>query len=293
MKDFQKQNPILKDNFNSNKYPQNKKTPQENVKFLDKAVKKNLPELRLTKVKIRPVTNPDQNSNQNTINTKTGLKYTPLIPKIQKNNSSIKKTELMFPKIKNTQNGNFHYEQEHNMILSNYNSNTILLKNNENKSFPTKRKNIHSQRNSKTKALYGSYDVNNPHKDNNNINNINRVQDKAISNAKNNVIEKNNIENNNNLNYMVNFQKVKSKIPKHPRGNKSMPSKIITKNKKPSKLQNEKNVIDSLTIQPLIKYPKNDNFIGKNKILGLNEAKSKNNNFLLNNHNDSSTLNNF
>ena len=39
MKDFQKQNPILKDNFNSNKFPQNKKTPQENMKFLDKAVK--------------------------------------------------------------------------------------------------------------------------------------------------------------------------------------------------------------------------------------------------------------
>jgi protein phosphatase 2C family protein 2/3 len=101
------------------------------------------------------------------------------------------------------------------------------------------------------------------------------------------------MENNNTLNYMVNLQKVKSKIPKHPRGNKSMPSKVITKNKKPSKLQNEKNVIDSLTIQPLIKYPKNDNFIGKNKLLGLNDAKSKNNNLLLNNHNDSSTLNNF
>lgn len=135
----------------------------------------------------------------------------------------------MFPKIKNSPNGNFHYEQEHNMILSNYNSNNIMQKNNENKSFSTKRKNIHSQRNSKTKALYGSYDVNNPHKDNNNINNINRIQDKTISNTKSNFLEKNNMENNNNINYMVNLQKVKSKIPKHPRGNKSMPSKIITK----------------------------------------------------------------
>ena len=293
MKDFQKQNQILKDNFNSNKYPQSRKTPQENVKLLDKAIKKNLPELRLTKVKIRPVTNPDQNSNQNKINTKTGLKYSPLIPNFQKNHSSIKKSELMFPKIKNSPNGNFHYEQEHNMILSNYNSNNIMQKNNENKSFSTKRKNIHSQRNSKTKALYGSYDVNNPHKDNNNINNINRIQDKTISNTKSNFLEKNNMENNNNINYMVNLQKVKSKIPKHPRGNKSMPSKIITKNKKPSKLQNEKNIIDSLTIQPLIKYPKNDNFLGKNKLLGLNDPKSKNNNLALTNHNEPSTLNNF
>ena len=293
MKDFQKQNQILKDNFNSNKYPQSRKTPQENVKLLDKAIKKNLPELRLTKVKIRPVTNPDQNSNQNKINTKTGLKYSPLIPNLQKNHSSIKKSELMFPKIKNSPNGNFHYEQEHNMILSNYNSNNIMQKNNENKSFSTKRKNIHSQRNSKTKALYGSYDVNNPHKDNNNINNINRIQDKTISNTKSNFLEKNNMENNNNINYMVNLQKVKSKIPKHPRGNKSMPSKIITKNKKPSKLQNEKNIIDSLTIQPLIKYPKNDNFLGKNKLLGLNDPKSKNNNLQLTNHNEPSTLNNF
>ena len=293
MKDFQKQNPILKDNFNSNKFPQNKKTPQENVKFSEKAPKKNLPELRLTKLKIRPVTNPDQNNTQNKINTKTGLKYTPLIPKFQKNHSSNKKTELMFPKIKNNPNSNFHYEQEHNIILSNYNSNNIIQKNNENKSFSTKRKNIHSQRSSKTKALYGSYDVNNPHIDNNNINNINninRIQDKTISNAKSNFIEKNNMENNN---YMVNLQKVKSKIPKHPRGNKSMPSKIITKNKKPSKLQNEKNIIDSLTIQPLIKYPKNDNFIGKNNFLGLNDQKSKNNNLQLANHNESTTLNNF
>ena len=102
-------NPILKDNFFNNKFSQNKKTIMyENIKFLDKIPKKNLPELRLTKLKMRPGTNPEtENNEQNKISRKTGLKYAPLIPKIQKNHALVKKTELMFPKIKNATNNNF------------------------------------------------------------------------------------------------------------------------------------------------------------------------------------------
>jgi hypothetical protein len=109
MKEFQNINPILKDNYFNNKFSQNRKTIiYENMKLLDKYPKKNLPELRLTKIKMRPGSNPETEQNEpNKISRKTGLKYAPLIPKIQKNHALVKKTELMFPKIKNATNNNF------------------------------------------------------------------------------------------------------------------------------------------------------------------------------------------
>ena len=94
MKEFQNMNPILKDNFFNNKYSQNRKTIKyENIKFLEKMPKKNFPELKLTKIKTRPVTNPEtgQNEQNNKISRKTGLKYAPLIPKIQENHALAKK----------------------------------------------------------------------------------------------------------------------------------------------------------------------------------------------------------
>ena len=101
MKEFQNTNPVLKDNFMINKYPQDRKPiMHENIKFLDKLPKKNLPELRLTKLKIRPGSDPETESNvKNKINTKIGLKYAPLIPNSHRNHALIGKTELMFPKI--------------------------------------------------------------------------------------------------------------------------------------------------------------------------------------------------
>ena len=331
-------NQILKDNFINNKYSQNRKAIMyENIKFLDKMPKKNFPELRLTKIKSRPGTNPEaeHNDQNNRINRKTGLKYAPLIPKVQKNHSLVKKTELMFPKIKNsTTNNNFYNEQQiqNNMIITNYNNNFLYSNNNNNNKTSFQRKNFHSTRNTKNKTLYGTYAVNNI---NNNINNINKNINnnnmnkninnnnmnkninnnnmnkninnnninkninnnvnnniksinsnnlKNIFNEKINDIEKNNIDNfnhsNNNSNYSVNLHKVKLRIPRYQRGNKSMPSRITTKIKRNQKEKNDKNVMDSLTIKPLINYPKSNNYLESNNIFSINNRTNLNNNNL-------------
>ena len=326
-------NPILKDNFFNNKYSQNRKTIMyENIKFLDKMPKKNFPELRLTKIKSRPGTNPEteHNDQKNKISRKTGLKYAPLIPKIQKNHALVKKTELMFPKIKNSStNNNFNNEQQlqNNMIITNYNNNFLYnnYNNNSNKA-SFQRKNFHSTRNTKNKTLYGTYGVNNININNNinknlsnhinnninknininnninnnisnninnninnNITNIkslnnNNLQNKNTFNEKINDIEKNNIDNynhtNNNLNYVVNLHKVKSRLPRYQRGNKSMPSRITTKVKRNIKEKNDKNVIDSLTIKPLMNFPKNNNYLATNNVFNMNNNKNLNNNNL-------------
>ena len=288
MKEFHKVNPTLKENFINSKYPQSRRTMIENAKFLDKIPKKNLPELRLTKTKVRPGSDPElEHNRQNKISTKTGLKYSPLIPKFQKNHALVKKTELMFPKIKNGTTNNFNNEHDRNMIVTNYNNNNRAS---------SKRKNIHSQRNTKNRNLYGNYGVNN-------ANNINQIQNKNTLNVKVNDIEKNNIETynlNNNLNYAINLQKIKPRIPRYPRGNKSMPSKITTKVKKVKANKNEKNSEDSLTIHPITNYPNNNNFLGSNSLFNneLNGKKPSNNNLNNNlipvsNIGNSSILNSF
>ena len=290
-------NPILKDNFFNNKFSQNKKTIMyENIKFLDKIPKKNLPELRLTKLKMRPGTNPEtENNEQNKISRKTGLKYAPLIPKIQKNHALVKKTELMFPKIKNATNNNFYNEQEHNMIITNYNNNYLYRNNNTinntinnntiNNKASMKRKNIHSTRNAKNKTLYGTYGINNLNNNiNNNINNMNnnqiQIQNKNNLNEKINDIEKNNLDNYN-----------------HTRGNKSMPSKITTKIKRNKKEQSDKNIVDSLTIKPLVNYSKNNNYLLSNNLNNNNHTNNLNtnvnNNLLSTKINSTNTLNSF
>ena len=298
MKEFQNTNPVLKDNFMINKYPQDRKPiMHENIKFLDKLPKKNLPELRLTKIKMRPGSNPElENNGKNTISNKTGLKYAPLIPKAYKNNSLVRKTELMFPKIKNGKINNFGNEPERNMIVTNYNSNNM-------NKHSSKRKNIHSTRNAKTKTMYGSYGVNLNSNINNNINsniNNNQFQNRNNFNDFNeriNDAEKNNIDNNslnnNNLN-VFNIQKIKSKIPRYPRGNKSMPSKITTKVKKIKKEKTNNNVVSSLTIKPLINYPKNNNYLPTNNIYNTINNNINNNNYNININNNliPSTINN-
>ena len=310
MKEFQNLNSILKDNYFNNKFTQNRKIiVHENMKFLDKLPKKNLPELRLTKINMRPGSNSETEQSDNKISIKTGLKYIPLIPK-NKKNVLVKKTELMFPKIKNETNNNFYTEKEkNNMIITNFNNNYFY---NKRKKSSSKRKKIHSQRIAKNKTLYGTYDVNNinNHLNNMNIdinniknnlnninNNINQINNK-INNIKNNNlqfknnidtkindIEKNNIDNyshTNNFNYIINLHKIKSKMPRYPRGNKSMPSRIETKIKRNKKEQMDKKVVDSLTIKTL----NNDN--------NLNNANNENNNLMqkkINSGNTSNSLN--
>ena len=266
MKEFHKTTSALKDNIIQSKFPPNRKSlAHENLKITDQALKNNLPELKLTKMKIRPGSDPEKDNpkekDKNKINTKTGLKYVPFIPKIHKNHTLIKKAELMFPKIKNATNTNFFEQsQDNNMIITNFNknnNNNFAFHNNLNK-LAQKRKNIHSKRSDKIKTLYGTYGINIKNL-NNNIN-TNSIPNRKSFNDKLSDIEKSNAENMNNSNngdlFMVNLHKIKPKIPKYPKSNKSLPSKTkIKKNKKDINFKN------SLTIKPLINYPKNNNYL--------------------------------
>ena len=254
MKEFHKQIPILNDNFLTNKFPQTRRSSkQESIKIVDQITKKNLPELKLIKTKIRPGSDPELEPNEkNKINNKTGLKYVPFISNTGKNYKAIKKSELMFPKIKNAinkiskTNTNFFNEHEENMNNIGININ-IQQNNKNNNKFSTKRKEIQSRRNEKIKTLYGTYGINK--------NVINNIKTNSINNNKKSETEKSNLENSNMNNsnshsnlYMINLHKIKSKNPKITKNNKSLPSKG-TKFKKNKKDLNFK---DSLTIKPLM-----------------------------------------
>ena len=265
MKEFHKTTSALKDNLIQSKFPHSRRSlAHENLKIIDQVPKNNLPELKLTKLKIRPGSDPEKDNpkdkDKNKITTKTGLKYVPFVPKMHKNHTLIKKAELMFPKIKNATNTNFFEQtQDNNMIITNFNKNNNMgFQANLNK-LAQKRKNIHSKRSDKIKTLYGTYGINIKNINNNNLN-TNSIPNKKSFNDKLSDIEKSNAENMNNSNngdlFMVNLHKIKPKIPKYPKSNKSLPSKTkIKKNKKDINFKN------SLTIKPLINYPKNNNFL--------------------------------
>ena len=265
MKEFHKTTSTLKDNLIQSKFPHSRRSlAHENLKIIDQVPKNNLPELKLTKLKIRPGSDPEKDNPKdkdiNKITTKTGLKYVPFVPKMHKNHTLIKKAELMFPKIKNATNTNFFEQtQDNNMIITNFNKNNNMgFQANLNK-LAQKRKNIHSKRSDKIKTLYGTYGINIKNINNNNLN-TNSIPNKKSFNDKLSDIEKSNAENMNNSNngdlFMVNLHKIKPKIPKYPKSNKSLSSKTkIKKNKKDINFKN------SLTIKPLINYPKNNNYL--------------------------------
>ena len=266
MKEFHKTTSTLKDNLIQSKFPHSRRSlAHENLKIIDQVPKNNLPELKLTKLKIRPGSDPEKDNpkdkDKNKITTKTGLKYVPFVPKMHKNHTLIKKAELMFPKIKNATNTNFFEQtQDNNMIITNFNKNNNMgFQANLNK-LAQKRKNIHSKRSDKIKTLYGTYGINIKNINNNNNLNTNSIPNKKSFNDKLSDIEKSNAENMNNSNngdlFMVNLHKIKPKIPKYPKSNKSLSSKTkIKKNKKDINFKN------SLTIKPLINYPKNNNYL--------------------------------
>ena len=265
MKEFHKTTSTLKDNLIQSKFPHSRRSlAHENLKIIDQVPKNNLPELKLTKLKIRPGSDPEKDNpkdkDKNKITTKTGLKYVPFVPKMHKNHTLIKKAELMFPKIKNATNTNFFEQtQDNNMIITNFNKNNNMgFQANLNK-LAQKRKNIHSKRSDKIKTLYGTYGINIKNINNNNLN-TNSIPNKKSFNDKLSDIEKSNAENMNNSNngdlFMVNLHKIKPKIPQYPKSNKSLSSKTkIKKNKKDINFKN------SLTIKPLINYPKNNNYL--------------------------------
>jgi protein phosphatase 2C family protein 2/3 len=70
-----------------------------------------------------------------------------------------------------------------------------------------------------------------------------------------------------------------------------MPSRITTKIKRNKKEQNDKNIVDSLTIKPLINYPKNNNYLPSNNINNNNLHSNINNNLISTKINSTNTLN--
>ena len=169
MKEFQKQIPTLKDNFINNKFPKTRRsTKNENIKISEPIQKNNLPELKLTKIKLRPISDPEldqpKEKERLKIKNKTGLKYIPYIPNKNKEKHPTKKSELMFPKIRKAINQANNYfaeqkerekEKENNNISNNINIQPIP-KNNKINKLSSKRKTIYHKRNEKLKTLYGT-----------------------------------------------------------------------------------------------------------------------------------------
>ena len=143
LKDFQKINPNLKDNMTHNvKYQTIKKmTNFDNAKIPEKIPKKNLPELKLIKLKSRLDYDSENdyrgksinNINIQQLNVKTNM------PKKKKSRSLMKKNELVFPKINNN-NNNLNeidiFEKRFSML--NNNNGSINNINNLNKKKPQK-----------------------------------------------------------------------------------------------------------------------------------------------------------
>ena len=287
MKEFHKPIQVFKDNFLQDKFPQTRRSSkQESLKMIDQQPKKNLPELKLTKAKIRPGSDPElEPKEKHKISNKTGLKYVPFIANMNKNYKTIKKSELMFPKIRNVMNKinrtntNYFFDQDENINnLGSNNLNTLninIQQNNKNNKLSTKRKVIQSRRNEKIKTLYGTYGINAKNMINNNK--INSIPSNKNSEIEKSINENNSIINSNNSHnnlYMINLQKIKSKNSKYGKSNKSLPSRG-TKFKKNKKDLNFK---DTLTIKPLI--------------LNNNLASIKNNNLENNNNNVDNNLDN-
>jgi len=285
MKEFHKHTPNFKDYFLSKNFPKTRRSSkQESIKLTDQLQKKNLPELKLTKMKIRPGSEQElEIKEKSKISNKTGLKYFPFNVNMNKNYKAIKKAELLFPKIRNAinkANTNF-FEQKENKENFNNIADMNTPQNDKNK-LASKRKDIQSRRNEKIKTLYGTYGINAK-------NMINHLKINSIQNT-NSEVEKINVENNNIINnshsntnlYMISLNKIKSKQSRTSKNknNKSLPSKRA----KYKKNQKELNFKDTLTTKP---FPINNNLANLNindylqnnnddiEIIGKNE---KNNN---------------
>ena len=142
LKDFQKINPNLKDNLTNNiKYQTIKKIGNiDNAKIPEKVPKKNLPELKLMKLKSRLEYDTENdyrgksinNINIQQLNVKTNL------PKKKKSRSLMKKNELVFPKINNN-NNNFNdvdiFDKKFPMLNTNNNGNINNLNKKKNQKF--------------------------------------------------------------------------------------------------------------------------------------------------------------
>ena len=189
-KDLQKINPNLKDNITNNiKYQGIKKmTNVDNMKIPEKISKKNLPELKLTKLKTRPDTeseNEYRGKSINNINIQLNSKNPSNLMRKKKSHSLMKKKELVFPKINNNVNEFERFDRK----LALHNNNKLKKKNQK----------------------LGLHNINNS-----NINNIALLQGGILKNDKNKDFEGDKNDKIFTKNEALNIQKVKSKIPKCP-----------------------------------------------------------------------------
>ena len=236
LKDFQKINPNLKDNLTNNiKYQTIKKIGNiDNAKIPEKVPKKNLPELKLMKLKSRFEYDTENdyrgksinNINIQQLNVKTNL------PKKKKSRSLMKKNELVFPKINNN-NNNFNdvdiFDKKFPMLNTNNNGNINNLNN---------LNTLNKKKNQKFGLHSGS----------------NILQTGLLKNDKKKDIDGD--KSNNRLypkNETLNIQKIKTKIPKcTPNNNiKTIQDKKLKSIKKEnSNLLNE-NVLPNSLLHPI------------------------------------------
>ena len=243
LKDLQKITPNLKDNITNNiKYQGIKKISNiDNMKTQEKIQKKNLPELKLAKIKTKPDSDSENEYRGKSINNKQ-INNKNLLSKKKKSLSLRKINDLVFPKINNNINEFDYYDKKYalNNIHNNHNTHNIQKKKNN----------------------FGQLNGNN---------NIALLQAGFLKNDKIKDFEGDKNDKLHTKNEVLNIQKVKTKIPKPQNNNiknihqpklksiKKEPSNIINDNKNLliNQIQNMHNNTNHL--KPLI--PSNNNKI--------------------------------
>ena len=182
---LQKITPNLKDNITNNiKYQGIKKIANiDNMKTQEKIPKKNLPEIKLTKIKAKPDSDSENEyKGKKTNNTNMQLNNKNLLTKKKKSHSLMKKKDVVFPKINNNINEFDNYDKKFS-LHNNHNNHNIQKKKNN----------------------FGLHNGNN---------NIALLQGGIIKNDKNKDFEGDKNDKLHTKNETLNIQKVKSKIPK-------------------------------------------------------------------------------
>ena len=186
LKDLQKITPNLKDNITNNiKYQGIKKISNiDNMKTQEKIQKKNLPELKLAKIKTKPDSDSENEYRGKSINNKQ-INNKSLLSKKKKSHSLRKINDLVFPKINNNINEFDYYDKKYalNNIHNNHNTHNIQKK----------------------KSNFGQHNTNN---------NIALLQAGFLKNDKNKDFEGDKNDKLHTKNEVLNIQKVKTKIPK-------------------------------------------------------------------------------
>ena len=254
-KDLQKINSNIKDNINNNiKFQGMKKMSNiEGIKIAEKMQKKNLPELKLTKLKTRPESESDNDYRGKSINNTNmplNSKNQSNLSKKKKSHSLMKKNDLVFPKINNNLNEYEHYD----------------------KKFTLQHNNIPKKKNQKIGLHNGNNNINN---------NIALLQGSLLKNDKNKDIEGDKNDKIFSKKETLNIQKVKAKIPKCSTNNiKNIHQpKLKSIKKEPSNLINDN--INSL-LHPIPGLSNisssNNNYLFQNKssLTSTNSIKTNN-----------------